>query len=128
MSEKAIAQELLQSWCDRLLNLQISEIWDERLFGGILCPACHRIHGAEQHGDDRLFRQVTAQTHIGADAVTAQHHLQQPAVAFHIAAGHGNIAVAIALSYKRAYLACGGFDLLKTVFRGDKLYCAVIGI
>ena len=76
----------------------------------VLKAACHRIHGAEQHGDDRLFRQVTAQAHIGADAVTAQHHLQQRTVALHIAAGHGNIAVAIALFRHKA--ADLGTDIL----------------
>lgn len=37
--------DLLKCWCDRLMELQIREISDSRLNGGILCPVCHRLHG-----------------------------------------------------------------------------------
>lgn len=38
-------EKLLKSWCESLLELQIREIKDPTLKGGILCPACGRIHG-----------------------------------------------------------------------------------
>ncbi len=37
--------ELLKEWCDALLGLQINEIKAPALYGGILCPACARVHG-----------------------------------------------------------------------------------
>lgn len=37
--------DLLKEWCDSLLELQINEIKSPALNGGILCPACARIHG-----------------------------------------------------------------------------------
>lgn len=37
--------KMLKSWCDRLLELQITEKKEKTLYGGILCPACGRIHG-----------------------------------------------------------------------------------
>ncbi len=36
---------LLEQWCRQLLKLQITQIDDPALRGGILCPACGRIHG-----------------------------------------------------------------------------------
>lgn len=36
---------LLKQWCDKLIELQITEIKDPNFFGGILCPACASIHG-----------------------------------------------------------------------------------
>lgn len=36
---------LLKEWCDRLIDLQITEISDPHFHGGILCPACAMIHG-----------------------------------------------------------------------------------
>ena len=41
----AQVKELLQSWCESLLALQISNDAPEGLRGGILCPACARVHG-----------------------------------------------------------------------------------
>ena len=38
-------ESLLKSWCDKLLELQITEIKDKNFYGGILCPACSLIHG-----------------------------------------------------------------------------------
>lgn len=35
---------LLKAWCDRLVELQLSST-DPRINGGIICPACHFIHG-----------------------------------------------------------------------------------
>lgn len=36
---------LLKSWCDRLIELQLTELKDPRFYGGIMCPACAAIHG-----------------------------------------------------------------------------------
>lgn len=36
---------LLKDWCDALLQLQVTEKKMPALYGGILCPACARIHG-----------------------------------------------------------------------------------
>ncbi|MEG0216056.1 MAG: hypothetical protein RR685_07980, partial [Hungatella sp.] len=38
-------EELLRRWCERLLELQITDMQNSALHGGILCPACARIHG-----------------------------------------------------------------------------------
>jgi hypothetical protein len=38
-------KELLKSWCDALLNLQIKESKYGRIKGGIMCPSCMRVHG-----------------------------------------------------------------------------------
>ncbi len=40
-----ICGELLQVWCDKLLELQVKDIENPRLKGGIMCPSCARIHG-----------------------------------------------------------------------------------
>lgn len=40
-----IYYQLLKKWCDRLLELQITEKAMPELYGGILCPSCGRIHG-----------------------------------------------------------------------------------
>lgn len=37
--------DLLKEWCDTLLTLQIREQSRSELYGGILCPACARVHG-----------------------------------------------------------------------------------
>lgn len=37
--------DLLKLWCDTLLELQITEIGRSGIYGGIMCPACSRIHG-----------------------------------------------------------------------------------
>lgn len=41
----AQVKELLREWCESLLALQISDDAPEGLRGGILCPACARVHG-----------------------------------------------------------------------------------
>ncbi|MDD4849135.1 MAG: hypothetical protein PHO10_00385 [Gemmiger sp.] len=38
-------RQLLRSWCDGLLRYQIAGTGNPRLDGGILCPACMRVHG-----------------------------------------------------------------------------------
>ena len=38
-------ENLLKSWCDKLIDLKISEIEDERIKNSIICPACGLIHG-----------------------------------------------------------------------------------
>jgi len=38
-------QGLLKSWCDAMLELQVTEIKKEGIYGGIMCPSCSRIHG-----------------------------------------------------------------------------------
>ena len=68
----------------------------------VLKAARHRLHGGEEHGDDRLLRQVAAAAHVGADAVTVQHHFQQCAVTLHVTGRHGDVAVAIALLRHKA--------------------------
>lgn len=47
MKENGILKEaktLLAEWCNRLLEFKVN-IKDERLYGGLLCPACSMIHG-----------------------------------------------------------------------------------
>ncbi len=43
--EISFCENLLAKWCDRLVELQITECKEKELYGGILCPACGRIHG-----------------------------------------------------------------------------------
>ena len=43
--ENELCQTLLAQWCERLLELQITDMHEEGLYGGILCPACSRVHG-----------------------------------------------------------------------------------
>lgn len=43
--DKNICDELLRTWCEKLLELQIKDVDNPRLKGGILCPSCGRIHG-----------------------------------------------------------------------------------
>ena len=45
MSMKQLFGSLLRNWCDRLLQLQVTEPAFPGLDGGLLCPACARIHG-----------------------------------------------------------------------------------
>ena len=37
--------ELVKTWCDGLLEHQVTELHDPALVGGFLCPACAIIHG-----------------------------------------------------------------------------------
>jgi len=41
----ALSYNLLQSWCKGLVSLQIEDSVVPQLNGGILCPACARVHG-----------------------------------------------------------------------------------
>lgn len=41
----SLMKELLYTWCDSLLSLQINEIKSEGIYGGFMCPSCSRIHG-----------------------------------------------------------------------------------
>lgn len=71
---------LLSEWCDKLLLLQVDEKFDMDLAGGILCPACQRIHGrsadaiyplmslAKQTGEDKY---VVAAKRLFTWAVTS---------------------------------------------------------
>ena len=36
---------LLKSWCDRIIENQITQMKDPAFFGGVMCPACSMIHG-----------------------------------------------------------------------------------
>lgn len=38
-------EKLLKTWCDKLIEYQISEIKDPYFYGGIMCPTCAMIHG-----------------------------------------------------------------------------------
>ncbi|TKG96477.1 hypothetical protein EYV94_04290 [Puteibacter caeruleilacunae] len=40
-----ISNKLLQDWCDALIKYQIDDTTKPHLHGGIICPACARIHG-----------------------------------------------------------------------------------
>jgi hypothetical protein len=63
-----IYAELLRSWCEALLKLQVKEMDVEGIHGGIMCPACSRIHGrcldaiypfmymADTYQDDRYLQ------------------------------------------------------------------------
>lgn len=38
-------EDLLTAWCDKLIELQITQIENKNFYGGVLCPACAMIHG-----------------------------------------------------------------------------------
>lgn len=40
-----ICLDLLKEWCEKMLELQIHGTGEPTLDGGILCPACARVHG-----------------------------------------------------------------------------------
>lgn len=40
-----LSEELLHEWCESLRHLQVKGTGNPRLDGGLLCPACGRIHG-----------------------------------------------------------------------------------
>lgn len=37
--------DLIKTWCDRLIDYQVTEHSDESFVGGILCPSCMGMHG-----------------------------------------------------------------------------------
>lgn len=43
--ENPLCESLLSQWCEKMLSLQITDNHDDGLYGGILCPACSRVHG-----------------------------------------------------------------------------------
>lgn len=45
MNMKKRCENLLKIWCESLLDLMIENTGESSLDGGILCPACTRIHG-----------------------------------------------------------------------------------
>ncbi len=44
-SLQPLSENLLSEWCDALLQYQVTDPSLQGLYGGILCPACNRIHG-----------------------------------------------------------------------------------
>ena len=40
-----VCRDLLKEWCEAMLRLQIRNTDNPRLDGGLLCPACGKIHG-----------------------------------------------------------------------------------
>lgn len=42
---KNLAFPLLKSWCDKMTELQVRNIPEKGIYGGILCPACSLMHG-----------------------------------------------------------------------------------
>jgi hypothetical protein len=40
-----LSEKLLEEWCDSLISYQITNLNSKGLYGGIICPACARIHG-----------------------------------------------------------------------------------
>lgn len=61
-------KKLLRSWCNAMLKYQLHDTGDARLDGGLLCPACMRVHGRsadailplvtqwQTDGDERCLR------------------------------------------------------------------------
>lgn len=70
---------LLKQWCDALLSLQLHGTGRRELDGGIICPACHVIHGrchdavyplmylADRTGDEKYLRAAKALFDWGAN-------------------------------------------------------------
>lgn len=42
---EALYFSLLKDWCDALISLQLTQVQYKELKGGMVCPACGRIHG-----------------------------------------------------------------------------------
>ena len=40
-----VCRDLLKEWCEAMHRLQIRNTNNPRLDGGLLCPACGKIHG-----------------------------------------------------------------------------------
>ncbi|RIH63945.1 twin-arginine translocation signal domain-containing protein [Mariniphaga sediminis] len=63
-----VSYNLLKTWCDTLISYQVNDAAKPGLHGGILCPACARIHGrcgdaiypmlymAQKTGDEKYLR------------------------------------------------------------------------
>ncbi|HBY71472.1 MAG TPA: hypothetical protein DEG06_04430 [Lachnospiraceae bacterium] len=56
--------ELLKDWCDTLIRLQVTEIKNKKLYGGIMCPSCARIHG---RCGDAIFPMMYMAARTGED-------------------------------------------------------------
>lgn len=41
----SMCMALLTQWCEKLLSLQVCDKAEDGILGGILCPACSRVHG-----------------------------------------------------------------------------------
>lgn len=63
LKERAFA--LMQTWCDALLSYQVRELATPYLHGGLLCPACHGMHG---RCADLAYPLVTLWAHTGREA------------------------------------------------------------
>jgi len=55
-------RDVLEPWCHSLRALQVREIRSPGLFGGILCPACSRIHG---RSGDAIYPLLHMARHTG---------------------------------------------------------------
>lgn len=60
----ALAYELTQRWCDKLLEMQITERKGKGVYGGILCEACGYIHGRI---GDLVYPLVALYAHTGQE-------------------------------------------------------------
>ena len=56
---------LLTAWCDALMRLQLDQPHDDRLSGGLLCPACGMIHG---RCHEAVYPLLSAAAHTGNPA------------------------------------------------------------
>ncbi|MBI4977365.1 MAG: hypothetical protein HZC28_07790 [Spirochaetes bacterium] len=75
--------DLLKTWCDALIRLQIKDITGSGIHGGIMCPVCSRIHGrsadavyplmymAKATGDERYLK-AAVDLQAWSDHVTAR--------------------------------------------------------
>ncbi|MEG2653653.1 MAG: hypothetical protein RSA17_08740, partial [Ruthenibacterium sp.] len=45
MNKPQLYEDLLETWGATLKRLQLTQVADDGLYGGILCPSCARIHG-----------------------------------------------------------------------------------
>lgn len=71
-AEEDLYADLLRAWCDGLVARQVTEVADDALRGGLLCPACGLIHGrcgdavypllrmAHSTGDEKYLRAALA--------------------------------------------------------------------
>jgi hypothetical protein len=61
---KSEYSDLLLTWCRSMAALQIREISTRGVFGGLMCPACARIHGRSA---DAIHPLLWAARHTGED-------------------------------------------------------------
>lgn len=72
MNARRLYSDLLRDWCDGMLSLQMPENGHSTLSGGLVCPACRRMHGrsadailpmmymAKQTGEEKYLRSARA--------------------------------------------------------------------